>query len=176
MSERMWDDEGYDPDDEGDLEEYGEAGESGLREDSEARDERGRWVKGQSGNPKGRPPKGLAITEALREIGNLKVEFVDDSEGNTETDTDGEGERIVTYREALAEMLWDAAQDGVIQFGDGREVKLNAREWFEIVKWIKEQVEPQRRRVQEVRYLGVGNDPEKQKRQNTPIKIVWGDD
>ena len=36
------------------------------------RDEKGRWVKGQSGNPKGRPKKGFTIAETIREMLRVK--------------------------------------------------------------------------------------------------------
>lgn len=50
-----------------------------------------RWKKGQSGNPKGRPPRKLSITEALRDAGeaNDAARFVE-----------------------LAEVIWQAAVRG----------------------------------------------------------------
>lgn len=39
------------------------------------RDEKGRFIKGVSGNPKGRPPLGHSITEAIRELMDEKPEI-----------------------------------------------------------------------------------------------------
>ena|SRR5688500_18404908 len=50
---------------------------------------------GQSGNPKGRPPKGEATAEILRAIGDLTY-------NNTEK----------TYRERAAQVLWEQACKG----------------------------------------------------------------
>ncbi len=41
-----------------------------------ARDERGRWRPGYSGNPRGRPPKGQALSEHLRNVLAEEVETV----------------------------------------------------------------------------------------------------
>lgn len=47
------------------------------------------WQKGQSGNPRGRPPTGRAFAEALRAVG--------EEDGNLE---------------AVARKVWELAQDG----------------------------------------------------------------
>jgi len=60
------------------------------------RDDRGRWLPGQSPNPSGRP-KGISITKLLRQIGDDEI-TVDDVP--------------MSKREAVAKLIWDRAIAG----------------------------------------------------------------
>jgi hypothetical protein len=80
------------------------------------------FKKGTSGNPKGRPPKSRALTEALSV----------------------RGERAVAgkpAREVLADVLWKLALEGKAALPNGVCIEANAKEWFEAVKWIYAQID-----------------------------------
>lgn len=61
--------------------------------------EENKWEKGQSGNPKGRPPKEYCFTDLIKEQGNLKDVTVQD------------GEKI-SRKDALITKLWAMAMGG----------------------------------------------------------------
>ena len=56
------------------------------------------WVPGVSGNPKGRPKSGEALTDLLREYGDIKDVT--------------SGKRKIARKKALADILWRKALDG----------------------------------------------------------------
>ncbi|MEX2444492.1 MAG: DUF5681 domain-containing protein [Alkalispirochaeta sp.] len=63
-----------------------------------ARDDNGRFVRGQSGNPRGRPKKGQALTEILEKHAKKRdVEFHG---------------RNISRKEALSQKLWSLALSG----------------------------------------------------------------
>ena len=79
------------------------------------------WKKGESGNPKGRPPKSRALTAILEKGGAKTVEH--------------NGKRISGKR-LIAQLIWELAEKGKIEL-DGHEIKVSSvREWADIVKWI----------------------------------------
>ena len=82
------------------------------------------WKKGVSGNPKGRPPKGRALTEILKVSLDKKVL--------------GKGARRARIRAKtrLAEMAIEGLISGEIEFGNGKKIKLSASDWKDMMKWI----------------------------------------
>jgi len=68
------------------------------------------WAKGQSGNPKGRPPKARALTELLEKAGNKAVEGQD-------------GVKRAGKRE-LARLVWELATTGRATFADGKQIAI----------------------------------------------------
>lgn len=77
-----------------------------------------RWAKGQSGNPKGRPPKQRALTSLLEAAGNRR-----DQSG-------------VARKRQLAELVWQFAVSGSATLPDGRSLRADAGEWLAVVKWL----------------------------------------
>lgn len=82
---------------------------------------------GESGNPKGRPPKGRALTEILARGGSAAVEY--------------EGKRLSGKR-LVARLLWDIAKFGkCILPGDGKVIEVDADGWFDVVKFLYAQID-----------------------------------
>ncbi len=84
------------------------------------------WVKGQSGNPRGRPPKGRALTEILKKAGSKTLEV--------------HGKRLSRKR-LVADLLWQAAAAGRVVFPDGRTLEVSFADWFDVVKFIYSHVD-----------------------------------
>jgi ribosomal protein L12E/L44/L45/RPP1/RPP2 len=75
----------------------------------DGRDNRGRWRRGASGNPAGRPHKGSTVTDILETLGDTRTE------------------KGITRKEALGERLWEMALNGemaairlIIEYLDGK--------------------------------------------------------
>jgi hypothetical protein len=85
------------------------------------------WAKGQSGNPKGRPPKKRALTDLLERTGKQKIEL-----------TDG---RKIPANKLLASQMWSALRDGFIVFSDGRMMYLDAQQYLALARMIFNQVD-----------------------------------
>jgi hypothetical protein len=90
--------------------------------------------KGQSGNPKGRPAKGRALADILQKAGNAKI-----------AKTDG---KTTTRKQMLADMLWQAATEGTVDFcgggkaGSGGVMAIdNLQEWFAIAKFVHQHLD-----------------------------------
>ena len=86
------------------------------------------WVKGQSGNTKGRPPKSRALTELLERTGKKK--------------TPGG----VTGKQEFAERLWEGLTTGSITFSgagkrNGRIMTLEAPDFIALAKLVLSQID-----------------------------------
>jgi len=85
------------------------------------------WKPGQSGNPKGRPPKSRALTELLEKAGGKTVEY---------------GGKRISGRRLLARLIWQAVTTGEVVLpgvdADGNALKLvfGPADWFDAVKWL----------------------------------------
>ena len=92
------------------------------------------WTPGASGNRRGRPPKGRALTELMEKAGSKTVL---------------RGDKKVARKTILAEMLWEAAMSGKVTFETNpdpcvtvsRTEALAIDEWFDIAKFIYSHVD-----------------------------------
>ena len=84
------------------------------------------WQPGISGNPKGRPPKGRALTAILQRAGSQTLEV--------------DGKRISGKR-LIARMLWALATQGETAFPDGRVLKIGGQGWLDVVKFLYAQID-----------------------------------
>ncbi len=79
------------------------------------------WKPGQSGNPKGRPPKKSALTEVLKMKGEAIV-----ARGNEE----------ITAKDALAQAVWGLILTGEVWLSGRRLEVESVTEWASVVKWL----------------------------------------
>jgi hypothetical protein len=79
------------------------------------------WAKGQSGNPKGAPPKSRALTALLERAGSRTVEV------------DG---KKVSGKRWLADALWQLTTTGTVTLPTGRVLVVEPKDWLETVKWL----------------------------------------
>lgn len=89
---------------------------------------------GQSGNPKGRPKKGRALAEILQRTGNKKIVGPDGKQ--------------ISRKQYLADMLWQAATEGTVDFHGGTKgvtggivVIDSMTEWFAIAKFVHQHLD-----------------------------------
>lgn len=87
------------------------------------------WTKGQSGNPKGRPPKERALTAMLERAAGRRLP--------------GEG---VVPRQETARLVWQALATGKMTFergGDDEKVtlRLGPDEWIRLLAWTYEHID-----------------------------------
>lgn len=98
--------------------------------------------KGTTNNPRGRPPKGRALSEILEKAGSKTVEV--------------DGKRVAG-KQLVARMAWELVATGKTTFADGRVIKADFREWFEAVKWVYAQIDGPPKQAFEV--AGEGGGP-----------------
>jgi hypothetical protein len=82
------------------------------------------WVAGVSGNPKGRPPKGRALTEILKATLDKKVRAA------------GAQRARIQAKTQLAEMAVEGLITGVVTFSNGKTLKLTSQDWKDMLKWM----------------------------------------
>lgn len=80
------------------------------------------FVKGQSGNPAGRPPKSRALTDLLEKAGSRSVEMPDG--------------KHVSGKRLIARLAWELATTGRAMFPDGKTLEIEPSDWLALVKWI----------------------------------------
>lgn len=99
----------------------------------------GKWVKGQSGNPTGRPPRSRVLTELLEAAGDREVRV---------------GDEVVTGKDLLARMVWDFVTTGKVTLPDGRNMRADSRDWVSVMEWLYKHVDGSKTEVE------IGTDAE----------------
>ena len=84
------------------------------------------FVKGQSGNPAGRPPKDRALTEILEKAGN-KTLIV--------------GDKKVSRSKFLANAIWQAVTEKHIDMPDGTQMDVGPDDWWDAVQFIYKHID-----------------------------------
>ncbi len=85
------------------------------------------WKAGQSGNPKGRPPRNRALTEILRLQGKEAIEV---------------NGTMISAQEIVAKALWHLAAHGEVWLSGRRLSAESVSEWVNVVKWLYTYIEP----------------------------------
>jgi hypothetical protein len=85
-------------------------------------------VKGQSGNPSGRPLKERTLTKILEAAGNKTIEV------------EGDDKRVARKR-LTAEVLWQAASTGKATFPKGDIFTLDIKDWFDVTQFLYKQID-----------------------------------
>lgn len=82
--------------------------------------------KGESGNPKGRPPKARGLSDILEKAGAAQVDINGDK---------------VSGKKLLARLLWQGALTGAVEMPGGVIMVLQSDQWLGLVKFIYAQVD-----------------------------------
>ena len=86
------------------------------------------WKPGQSGNPKGRPPKNRALTDLLAKAGSKTLEDVDGKKRNS--------------KRILARLMWEFVINGSARFPDGTVVAAkDSDDWLAAAKFIYQHID-----------------------------------
>lgn len=86
------------------------------------------WKPGQSGNPKGRPPKHRALTDLLEKAGSKTVEDIDGKKRNS--------------KRILARIMWEFVINGKAQFPDGSVIVAeDSDDWLAVAKFIYQHID-----------------------------------
>jgi len=88
------------------------------------------WEKGQSGNPKGRPPKSRALTALLEKAGSKTI--------------DVNGKRVAGKR-WLAQAVWEGVTTGAVEFPNEddkpKTLELGPQDWLALMKWVYQHID-----------------------------------
>ena len=79
------------------------------------------WKSGESGNPKGRPPKSRALTAILETAGKKSTQA---------------GDNKVARQRLLAQLIWEMATEGKVTFPDGRVMVAELQDWMATIRWL----------------------------------------
>ena len=88
----------------------------------------GTWKPGQSGNPKGRPPKNRALTELLEAAGEKTIQY-------------NGGKYKTARKRIIADLAWSLATTGEAELPGGKKLKLDPKDWMSLVKWIYQHID-----------------------------------
>jgi hypothetical protein len=112
---------------------------------------KGGWKPGESGNPKGRPPKARALTEILERAGSRTVEY--------------NGKRMAGKR-LVAAMLWEMATTGQCELPSGRTLVAGMEEWLDVVKYLYAQIDGPP--PKDINLGGTGGGP-------MVVEVIWNE-
>lgn len=88
------------------------------------------WKKGQSGNPRGRPPKQRALSEILEKRGNVTAQNPQDPN------------KKIAAKRLVAEHVWNLLATGRTDFASGKSLEIgDVGEYVQLLKFMYEQVD-----------------------------------
>lgn len=99
------------------------------------------FQKGQSGNPKGRPPKSRALTEILKRAANQKYPS---------------GDQMLAAKTLFASNIWQGLATGKITFDDAV-IPLEASDYIALARLVLTQIDGPPRQDAEVNVKGVSD-------------------